>query len=119
MPESITPMKAVTSAELPSDDDRWAHEVKWDGYRIIAFFRGGQVRLQTRNLLDATSDFPEVRSLTSALGARNVILDGEMVAMDERGHQSFSALQRRRLQVHQKPADRAGSHRCDESGNYR
>jgi bifunctional non-homologous end joining protein LigD len=95
MPESITPMKAVTSAELPSDDDRWAHEVKWDGYRIIAFFRDGQLRLQTRNLLDATSDFPEVRSLTSALGARNVILDGEMVAMDERGHQSFSALQRR------------------------
>jgi bifunctional non-homologous end joining protein LigD len=95
MPESIVPMNAVTSKALPGDDDRWAYEVKWDGYRIIAFLHGGQVRLQTRNLLDATSDFPEVCAIGSLLGDRDLILDGEVVAMDEKGHQSFSALQRR------------------------
>jgi bifunctional non-homologous end joining protein LigD len=95
MPESIIPMKAVTSNELPGDDHRWAYEVKWDGYRIIAFLEGGKVRLRTRNLLDATNDFPEVCRLRSRLGAHDVILDGEVVAMDDQGRQSFSALQRR------------------------
>lgn len=95
MPESIRPMKATLSAALPDEDRAWAYEVKWDGYRIIAFIRGGEVRLQTRNLLDATADFPEVGQLGVALGKHEVILDGEIVALDESGRPSFGALQRR------------------------
>jgi bifunctional non-homologous end joining protein LigD len=92
MPQSIEPMTAVLTDELPSDDDRRATEVKWDGYRIIAFVQSEQVRLQTRNLLDATGDFPEVHGLGRVLGTHQVVLDGGIVAFDTEGRPSFSAL---------------------------
>ena len=50
-------MKAVT-APLPPDDDAWAYEIKWDGYRTIAFVDDGRVRLQSSNLLDVTARWP-------------------------------------------------------------
>jgi bifunctional non-homologous end joining protein LigD len=95
MPESVRPMKAITSAALPDEDEGWAYEVKWDGYRMVAFVGDGRVRLQTRNLLDATGDFPEIGQLGVVLGEHQVILDGEIVALDESGRPSFGALQQR------------------------
>jgi bifunctional non-homologous end joining protein LigD len=91
----IVPMKAVTSSSLPPDDGKWAYEIKWDGYRIIAAVENGALRLHTRNLLDATADFPEVSGLADAVDRRDVVLDGEMVAFDEHGLPSFGALQQR------------------------
>jgi bifunctional non-homologous end joining protein LigD len=93
-PGSIEPMKATPAAEPPTGSD-WAFEIKWDGHRVLAFVSGGRVRLQSRNRLDATGRFPELRGLGPALGSREVILDGEVVAFDESGRPSFSALQER------------------------
>ena len=57
----IVPMKAVTgSLPPPDEDDRWAYEIKWDGYRTIAFVENGRVRLQSTNLLDLTARWPEL-----------------------------------------------------------
>jgi bifunctional non-homologous end joining protein LigD len=95
MPATVKPMKAVLTDSLPRDDDRRANETKWDGYRIIAFVQAGRVRLQTRNLLDATGDFPEIQGLADALADHEVVLDGEITAFDATGRPSFSALQRR------------------------
>jgi bifunctional non-homologous end joining protein LigD len=95
MPETVKPMNALTSEKLPSNDEGWAYEIKFDGYRIISFVQDGQVRLQTRNLLNATDEFPEVAGLGSAVGSHRVILDGEVVAFDAGGRPSFGALQRR------------------------
>jgi bifunctional non-homologous end joining protein LigD len=95
MPESVLPMVAFTTDRVPDDDDRRANEIKWDGYRIIAFSHSGRLRLQTRTLLDATGDFPELGGLGPALGGRDAIVDGEVVGLDERGRPSFGALQRR------------------------
>ena len=95
MPAAVNPMKAMLVDTLPSDDDRRGNETKWDGYRIIAFVQAGRVRLQTRNLLDATGEFPEIHGLGDALAGHEVVLDGEITAFDDEGRPSFSALQRR------------------------
>ena len=96
-PEKVVPMLAKL-AKLPAKDDGWAVEVKWDGVRAIAYCRPGRLELQTRNLRVVTSQYPEVRRLTRQVGARDVVLDGELVAFDEEGRPSFERLQQR---IHQ------------------
>jgi bifunctional non-homologous end joining protein LigD len=96
-PESVVPMLAKLST-LPASDDGWATEVKWDGVRAIAYCRPGRLELQTRNLRDVTAQYPEVRRLSRQIGAREAVLDGELVAFDEHGLPSFERLQQR---IHQ------------------
>jgi bifunctional non-homologous end joining protein LigD len=96
-PESVVPMLAKL-AKLPADDEGWAVEVKWDGVRAIAYCRPGRLELQTRNLNEVTRQYPEVRRLSRQLGARDAVLDGELVAFDAEGRPSFERLQQR---IHQ------------------
>jgi bifunctional non-homologous end joining protein LigD len=96
-PESVVPMKARLST-LPGGDEGWAVEIKWDGVRAIAYCRPGRLQLQSRNLNDITRQYPEVRRLSRALGAREAVLDGELVAFDAEGRPSFERLQQR---IHQ------------------
>ncbi len=96
-PESVVPMLARL-AELPAKDVGWAVEVKWDGVRAIAYCRPGRLGLQSRNLRDITAQYPEVRRLSRQLGARDAVLDGELVAFDDDGRPSFERLQQR---IHQ------------------
>jgi bifunctional non-homologous end joining protein LigD len=69
--------------------------LKWDGIRAIGYVDGGRIRLLSRNGNDVTRRYPELRRLGEALGARDVVLDGEIVAFDESGRPSFELLQRR------------------------
>jgi bifunctional non-homologous end joining protein LigD len=94
MPERVEPMKA-TLAELPRDDEGWGYEIKWDGVRAIAYVPPGHLRLESRNLREITSQYPEVGAITRALGGRPAVLDGELVAFDDEGRPSFQRLQRR------------------------
>jgi len=94
LPERIEPMKA-TLAKLPSADERWAYEIKWDGVRAIAYCEPGHVRLESRNLREITGQYPEVGRIREAIGGESVILDGELVAFDGEGRPSFQRLQRR------------------------
>jgi bifunctional non-homologous end joining protein LigD len=94
MPEHVQPMLA-TPGELPPRAEEWAFEVKWDGVRAITYWRPGRMRLESRNLNDITSRYPELRAMGEALGAHEAILDGEIVAFDEHGKPSFELLQRR------------------------
>jgi bifunctional non-homologous end joining protein LigD len=93
-PENVVPMLARLST-LPRDDGKWAVEVKWDGVRAIAYCRPGRVELQTRNLNVVSTQYPEVRRITRALGSHDAVLDGELVAFDEDGKPSFERLQQR------------------------
>ena len=95
MPDVVKPMLATPSPALPGDDRNWAYELKWDGVRLVVFVEGGRVRAQSRNSLDVTGSYPELRDLGETLGSRQVILDGEVVAFDERGRPSFARLQQR------------------------
>jgi bifunctional non-homologous end joining protein LigD len=93
----LVPMLAKLS-KLPASDAGWAAEVKWDGVRAIAYCRPGRIELRSRNLNDVTAQYPEVRRLSRQLGARDAVLDGELVAFDEEGRPSFERLQQR---IHQ------------------
>jgi bifunctional non-homologous end joining protein LigD len=95
MPALIRPMLAVLHDELPSDPSQWAYELKWDGVRAIVYVDGGRPRVMSRNDRDITTSFPELRQLAAAQGSRQVVLDGEIVAMDGHGRPSFQQLQAR------------------------
>jgi len=94
LPTVPSPMLA-TLGQLPRGAG-WAFEMKWDGQRAIATVDDGGSRLFSRNGNDITATFPELAGpVSDALGGREAILDGEIVALDASGRPSFSRLQRR------------------------
>jgi bifunctional non-homologous end joining protein LigD len=94
MPSVVHPMLA-TSIEKPFDGDDWLFEIKWDGYRSVAFVQNGALRLVSRNQNDMTALYPELKDLPKFVHAKQVVLDGEVVALDEQGRPSFSLMQQR------------------------
>ncbi len=94
MPKSLEPMLASIGT-MPSSQEDWAFELKWDGIRAIAYWQPGRLRLESRNGNDLTAAYPEVRPLGEQLGSHEAILDGELVALDEQGRPSFERLQSR------------------------
>jgi bifunctional non-homologous end joining protein LigD len=94
VPEDLRPMLAKPGG-LPRDDDAFAYEVKWDGVRALVAVEGGRARARSRRGSDITGSYPELRELGRALGATEVLLDGELVAFDADGRPSFERLQRR------------------------
>ncbi len=94
MPESLVPMLAK-AGKLPPRQAEWAFEVKWDGVRAVGFVQGGRLKLVSRSGRDITAQYPEVRAAAEALGSREAIFDGEIVAFGDDGLPSFGRLQRR------------------------
>jgi len=92
LPQHIAPMLA-TLASKPFEDPDWLYEVKWDGYRVQAVIDAGKVRIWTRNLNDAETYFPRLLSPPRWIEAKQAIVDGEVVALDEAGRPDFSLLQ--------------------------
>ncbi|WP_345425618.1 non-homologous end-joining DNA ligase [Pseudonocardia xishanensis] len=89
--ESLRPMLAT--AGVPPVGPGWAVEFKWDGVRALVVVRGGAVRLVSRNGNDVTGGYPE---LVAALPTdRDLVLDGEIVALDAAGRPDFGLLQHR------------------------
>jgi bifunctional non-homologous end joining protein LigD len=94
LPDWVPPMLAMSS-QLPTGDDGWAYEMKWDGVRTSAYLSGGRLlRLMSRSGKDVTAAYPELRGLGRAAGPGQLVLDGEVVAFDG-GRPSFEALQPR------------------------
>ena len=94
MPAVIHPMLA-TPAEKAFDNPDWLFEIKWDGYRAVAFVEGESVRLVSRTQNDLTAQFSELGRMPEFLKAERAIVDGEVVALDEEGRPSFSLMQQR------------------------
>ncbi|MGV6487251.1 DNA ligase D [Stenotrophomonas bentonitica] len=76
------------------DGESWLHEIKWDGYRLLADVRDGVVALRSRNGLNWTEDFPEVVQAIQALAVTDLRLDGELVVLDAQGRSDFTGLQK-------------------------
>lgn len=91
MPSTVRPMLCTLVKEL-KESEEYIYEVKWDGYRIIAFVNNRKVRLDSRNGLNYTAKFSPISEVLSAID-HNVIIDGEVVVFDEEGKPDFNALQ--------------------------
>jgi bifunctional non-homologous end joining protein LigD len=94
MPDRIIPQLA-SQADAAPDGPEWLHEIKYDGYRLLARIDRGDVRLFTRNGLDWTAKFPALARALAALPVDSALIDGELVALDADGTTSFGALQDR------------------------
>jgi bifunctional non-homologous end joining protein LigD len=94
MPTVIHPMLATPTAKAFDNPD-WLFEIKWDGYRAVAFIEDGRARLVSRSQNDLTAQFPELGALPQFVKGERVILDGEIVALDDEGRPSFSLMQQR------------------------
>jgi bifunctional non-homologous end joining protein LigD len=88
------PMLATLEREPPKGEG-WLFEVKWDGYRALAYVRGGEAELRSRNDKDLTQRFAHVaREIAKAVKSPDAVLDGEVCALDDEGRSSFSEMQR-------------------------
>lgn len=92
MPRLVEPMLARSATRLP-EGSGWAFEYKFDGYRAILYVDHGRWQLLSRRHSDYTSRVRELAPLASELAGRQVILDGELVALTAGGRLSFQALQ--------------------------
>ena len=92
MPKEIEPCLATLVSQVP-EGKSWLHEIKWDGYRLLAFKSKGRTRLATRRGHDWTERFPAIAEAVGALAVDDIVLDGEAVIEDANGVSSFSALQ--------------------------
>lgn len=95
MPELIEPMLATPSTEPPLTSQGWAFEMKWDGLRAVTYIDGGRAKVLTRNGNDVRTSFPEIALLAESLAGRELILDGEIVALNDAGRPDFGRLQQR------------------------
>ena len=87
----VEPMKARLAASPPSGD--WVYEIKFDGFRALAFKNGSNVALLSRNEKDFGRKFPEVYDAVKELDAQSAIIDGDIVALDSKGRSAFQLLQ--------------------------
>lgn len=95
VPDSLRDPRPMLATDDPVEKlsaDTWAFEGKWDGYRIIARYIGGELRLTSRAGIDMTADFPQLSSLADDLGLIDTVLDGEVVAVDATGKTNFTLL---------------------------
>ena len=87
----IEPMKALPVTDLPVGD--WLYELKFDGYRALAFKAGKEARLISRNRTNFDNDYPQLIEALKSLTAKQATIDGEIAALDEQGRASFQLLQ--------------------------
>jgi len=83
----------ATLVGAPFDDPDWQFEIKWDGFRVEAVVDGGAVRLWTRGEQDAARYFGTFLAPPTWIAARRAIVDGEVIALDDRGEPDFALLQ--------------------------
>ncbi len=101
-PGSFEPMLCHT-AEAPFSSDQWIFELKYDGFRLVAFGGAGDAALRYRSGQDPTTRYPEITSAVRALPIPGLVLDGEVVVLDAEGKPDFHRL-----------AERAQLHRTSE-----
>jgi bifunctional non-homologous end joining protein LigD len=92
LPDFVEPMKAKLVGSMPSGGN-WIYEIKFDGYRALALRGGSETRVLSRNQKDLGGKFTEVTESLAALDVQDAVIDGEIVALDEKGRSSFQLLQ--------------------------
>jgi bifunctional non-homologous end joining protein LigD len=94
MPKHVEPMMA-TLAAAPPPGENWAYEVKWDGVRALCFVHDGKLTIESRTGNRCEQQYPELHDLPRSIQAKEALLDGEIVAMDDQGRGKFELIQHR------------------------
>jgi bifunctional non-homologous end joining protein LigD len=87
------PMLATLSSGPPRDEENWTYELKYDGFRAIVAIAAGNAAMLSRNELDLSARFPRTFAAVKKLKAKEAVLDGEIVVLDEKGAPRFQLLQ--------------------------
>jgi bifunctional non-homologous end joining protein LigD len=95
LPPDVKPMLATAGRPREGDLDKWAIEMKWDGVRALMFCADGRTRIASRTGKDISRTYPELLGLAHAVGRKQALLDGEIVAFDAAGRPDFETLQPR------------------------
>ena len=85
-------MNQARPAKQPPAGPGWIHEIKHDGFRIIAYRKGDSVRLLTRNGYDFADRFPLIVEAVAGLPGKSCVVDGEAIACDETGLSVFELI---------------------------
>src|SRR5207249_8316094 len=101
-PRFIEPMKAKLVEKPPATGD-WIYELKFDGIRLIAVKRDKKVSLFSRNQNDLSGRFPDIVEAIKNVPARECVIDGEVVALDDKGRSSFQLLQAHEMEGRKSP----------------
>lgn len=96
VPRFIAPMKPKMVADLPDDRDRWLLEPKLDGYRVVGVKSAGRTNIYSMDTKIYNQEFPAIYKAFSALFVKDVVVDGEIVAVEPTGRPNFNALQNRK-----------------------
>ena len=91
--ERYPAVQLATLVDKAPEGEKWVHEIKFDGYRLLGFAAGGAARLRTRNGNDWTESFPAIVAALEKLKVDSAVLDMEAVLLDPKGKSSFQALQ--------------------------
>src|SRR5215211_7732504 len=94
--ELVVDVMQPTLRKKPFSGDGWLFEPKWDGFRAICYMHEGKVRFLSRNKRSLTEKFPELESIATEVSALSAILDGEIVAIDDKGMPCFDRLRSRK-----------------------
>lgn len=92
-PPAFRPLQLATLVDAVPAGDRWIHEMKYDGYRILVAVGGAEARAYTRSGLDWSGRFPSILGEARKLEVRSALIDGEAVVLDADGRSNFQALQ--------------------------
>ncbi len=98
-PGFVEPMKALLVEKLPTGPE-WTYEIKFDGIRALTVKEGARIRLFSRAAKEMTTKYPEIVEALARMPAKDAVLDGEIVALDEEGRSSFQLLQSSRMVAH-------------------
>jgi bifunctional non-homologous end joining protein LigD len=90
MPKDLSPMLA-TLVDQPFDDAGWSYEIKWDGYRALAYCKKNEVALRSRNDKSFDKYYPVLNALKA--WKINALVDGELVVLNDKGESNFNKLQ--------------------------
>ena len=87
------PMLATLAEDPPKDEQNWTYELKYDGFRAIAAITAGGIAMWSRNEIDLTGRFPHIAAALAKWKTPEMVIDGEIVALDEKGAPRFQLLQ--------------------------
>ncbi|HSP16648.1 MAG TPA: DNA ligase D [Thermoanaerobaculia bacterium] len=87
------PMLATLAGTPPRDEENWTYELKYDGFRAVCAITGGRVAMWSRNELDLEPRFPRIAEALGKIRGPEMVLDGEVVALDAEGAPRFQLLQ--------------------------